>query len=252
MARTPTPTRLHSSPLLQMLTDMAGMAPDAGGAAFAEQLSQWVGFTQAISLAGVHSASNTPSNTSSAAPTGRTPAADNAPAALAEAVAHTRARLERAIRQAALPEPDLHALAPEADGTLAHLSAAFEPYRRHYLAQQRELEAGVGPLRTRMRRALAQATPALRQLAVLDGAFDSILAEREARLLYTLPRLLRGRFDTLARTPPPSSDGAAHQRAWLARFGDELRHVLLAELDLRLQPTLGLLGALQPEPSHPL
>ena len=161
-------------------------------------------------------------------------------------------RMERAIRQAALPEPDLPALAPEADGTPANLTAAFEPYRRYYLAQQRELEAGVGPLRARLRRALAQATPALRQLAALDGAFDDLLAEREARLLYTLPRLLRGRFDALARILPPTNDVAAHQRAWLARFSGELHSVLLAELDLRLQPTLGLLGALQTDSPHPL
>ena len=35
--------------------------------------------------------------------------------------------------------------------------------------------------------------------------------------------------------------------AWLARFCHELQTVLLAELDLRLQPTLGLLEAYQKE-----
>jgi hypothetical protein len=39
---------------------------------------------------------------------------------------------------------------------------------------------------------------------------------------------------------------------WLAHFCQELHTVLLAELDLRLQPTLGLVEALQNEkaPEH--
>jgi len=38
-----------------------------------------------------------------------------------------------------------------------------------------------------------------------------------------------------------------NEGAWLARFCHELEAVLLAELDVRLQPTVGLIEALQNE-----
>jgi hypothetical protein len=139
--------------------------------------------------------------------------------------AGVRAELEAAIRKAGA------ALAPTTD---------YEPYRRHYVAQQREMELRVGPLRAQLRAELALGAPNQRQLAALDAAFDDTLAEREARLLASVPLLLSKRFAHLRRVhEAPASP------AWLATFSHEVQTVLLAELDLRLQPALGLLEALQ-------
>ena len=70
----------------------------------------------------------------------------------------------------------------------------------------------------------------------MDAAFEGILIEREKKLLTTLPSLMERRFKQLQTE-------RSQQEGWLARFGQELQTVLLAELDLRLQPTLGLLEA---------
>jgi hypothetical protein len=160
---------------------------------------------------------------------------------LAQAFAQVRTELEASIGKA---------------GAALAASADYEPYRRHYVAQQRDMEARVGPLRALLREALAQAAPAQRQLAALDAAFDGILAGREARLLASLPLLLKQRFTHLQQAHAaqagrvPSDDRAATGLPpgnWLSRFGRELQTVLLAELDLRLQPALGLLEAFENE-----
>jgi hypothetical protein len=237
MARTPASAHFHSSQLLRLLHDMAGLDAGVAGGAFAEKFSQWVGFTQAISLAGVHSGA--------AAQTVGAVAVAQGAATLEQTFAQTRTRLERSIGLAKLPTPDATALTRAEDGAAPDMGAAFEPYRRYYLGQQRELEASAAALRAKAREALGRASPALKQLAALDGALDSMLAEREARLLYTIPKLLKQRFEQLFQTQPPAAP--APPQAWLAGFCSELQAVLLAELELRLQPALGLLEALQQE-----
>ena len=47
--------------------------------------------------------------------------------------------------------------------------------------------------------------------------------------------------------PPADAAAAVAPAAWLADFHEELKRVLLAELDLRLQPTVGLIEALRNE-----
>lgn len=250
MAKATTRTHFHSSRLIRVLADLALLETAAPGAAFAERLGHWVAFTDAITLCAVQNAA-TPASavTAATAPTG---------ANVAQAFAQLRSELEASIARAGA------ALAPPSD---------YEPYRRHYVAQQRDMEARLGPLRVRLREALDRAAPALRQLAALDAAFEGILAEREARLLCTLPLLLNKRFAQLRQAhapdpaqpeaapppapPPPGKPGAAAAprlpaSAWQLRFGQELQTVLLAELDLRLQPALGLLEAFENEKTQDL
>ena len=102
----------------------------------------------------------------------------------------------------------------------------------------------------------SQSLPALRQLAALDAALDKALCERESKLLSTVPLLLRKRFEHLLKAHQQTLLDTGHadkpdtwmkQGAWLARFCHELQTVLLAELDVRLQPTVGLIEALHNE-----
>ena len=135
------------------------------------------------------------------------------------------------------------ALEPDA---LAHssareLSAAYDPFRRYYQTQQRDMQLAIAPLRGKVREALARSSPALRQLAALDATFDAILQERETRLLASVPQLLMRRFAHWHKNPP-----ASHAPS---DFGTELQTVLLAELELRLQTTQGLIEAMQQEPA---
>jgi hypothetical protein len=232
MARALTRTPFHSSRLLRTLSDLAALEAAAPGTAFAERLGLWVDYTDAITLCAVHSGNQA---SPPAAPPASTPDAH----ALAWDLefARLRAVLERAITSASLPQLERTA-APDAAAealTARDITAAYEPYRRYYLAQQRDMELKVPPLRSRVREVLAQGNPALQQLAALDAALDGILGERETRLLAALPQLLKKRFAHQLRNHAPEP------------FGHELQTVLLAELDLRLQPALGLIEALHQE-----
>jgi hypothetical protein len=192
----------------------------APGPALAENLGLWVDYTDAITLCAVHNASTGP------APTGTPP---DARQSIADEFARQRTALERAITSSPLPVPEPDALPAH---TARELGAAYEPYRRYYQTQQRDMQLAIAALRAKVRDTLARSSPALRHLAALDAAFEAILQERESRLLATVPKLLMRRF--------------AHG---LAGFGKELQTVLLAELDLRLQTTQGLLEALHQETS---
>lgn len=139
------------------------------------------------------------------------------------------------------------------------MASDFEPYRRYYAAHQRDMALKVPRLQARVRAVLAGSSQAHQQLAALDEAFATMLSDREDRLLAKLPALMEVRFKHLyqlhqqhpldvRQTDKPEL--GLKPGTWLARFGHELQTVLLAELDVRLQPTLGLLEALIPDFDH--
>lgn len=216
--------------------------------AFAEKLGLWVDYTDAIALYAVHNPGTAPCSEPQ----------DEALVDIAEEFARIRASLEQAICRTEAPKRGQSGVElPLPQGEMpADLGSAFEPYRRYYLAHQRDMDLSVPPLRARVRETLARLSPALQQLAALDATFENILSEREAMLLAKLPQILRKRFahlraqhqQTLADTQQIDKPSEWMQPgAWLARFCNELQTVLLAELDLRLQPAVGLLEALQNE-----
>lgn len=245
-------TNFHSSRLIRFLADLSLVDAVEPGNAFAEKLGLWVDFTDAITLSAVHGASAS----------GAAGAASGAPSvaavAVAEELARTRMRLESSITNSGsssaggtrsgfpLPVLDL----------AMDLSTAYAPYRRYYAAHQRDMELSIRPLRFNVREALAGASPALKKLAALDAALDAILSDRESKLLATVPALFKKRFvqlftdhqQRLADNGQADNPAAWMQAGgWLARFRSDLQTVLLAELDVRLQPALGLLEALNQE-----
>lgn len=126
-------------------------------------------------------------------------------------------------------------------------SPLFKPYQRFYLAQQRQLIATVQPLRLRMRQAAAAHSPALAQLAALDTVFDNTFSIYSRRGFGALTMVLEKRFNTLRRAhlrSSPQNSPDPHSEAWLHQFHQEMRMMLLAELDIRLKPIQGLLDAL--------
>lgn len=236
-------THFHSSRLVRVLADLAAVKAAPTGVALAEHLGLWVDYTDAITLCAVHNAGAS----SASAPPGA-PAMGST--ALAEEVKRLRAALEQSITSSSVPPL-------ETDGsniaTARELGAAFEPYRRYYQAQQRDMQLAITALRAKVREALARTSPALRQLAALDAAFENILRERETRLLSGVPNLLRQRFAQWLKTQTGAPAAATRSpKAPPTGFGKELHSVLLAELDLRLQTTQGLVEALhQEKPTTP-
>lgn len=225
-------TSFHSSHLVRLLAELELIAPAPATApaaalslTLAERLSYWLGWTDAIPLS---TALGTPvaasaAPASSAATAGTAPGA-SAPTAAARATkaAYERVRdeLARAISQDAL-----WTAKPSDPCDLA-------PYRRQIHAQihvhQRAMTARIGPLRDRVRAALQTASADLARLAALDAVLDRTLGPREHQLLESLATRLERQLHTR-----PASD-----------WGRLVHSVLLAELELRLQPIAGLIEAL--------
>lgn len=249
-------TNFNSSRLIRLLADLSLVDAAESKLDFAERLSQWLDLSDAITL---HAVQNAGAASSSAAPScGESVAA----AAVEEEFARVRTALVNSITNScssSIGETRMKLPTPQAGATIdvaAAYQPAYQPYRRFHLAQQASMEASIRPLRSSVRQALARASAPLRQLAALDEALDSTLSVREHQLLATVPLLLERRFEQLlkAHQPPLVDTRQADSPAarpppaeWLSAFCRELQGVLLAELDLRLQPTVGLIEALRNE-----
>jgi hypothetical protein len=250
MARALTRTNFNSSRLIRVLADLAMVDTAGSGSAFAEKLGLWVGFTDAITLraahdSGLQSLSDMPSGQSSVARQAVAEEFTQVRTSLVQSIVHIHSANGPRTR-IALPSPKV--------GVSYDDAIAYEPYRRYHRAHQRDMELQVRPLRTKVREVLANASPALKQLAELDAAFDGILSERESKLLSTLPSLLEKRFKQLQKAhqlthvdsqTADAPDLWMKPGGWLARFCGELQAVLVAELDIRLQPVEGLIEALK-------
>lgn len=218
------------------------------GNAFAEQLGQWIHFADAITLSAVHSEGIARS------PTMRPDARSAARASIAAEFDRIQAGLMNSITKSCtsntgrthitlpMPEPEIP----------TNIATAYAPYRRFYEAHQRDMDLSIQPLRVNVRHALAKASPRLRKLADLDAAMDKMLRERESKLLGKVPVLLKKRFELLFKehqqrlSAAQQADNPAtwmKTGGWLARFCKDMQLLLLAELDLRLQPAMGLIEA---------
>jgi hypothetical protein len=259
---------LYSASLVRFLTENALLAPARQAEDVGQKLGDWLDFRQAIALHGV-----LPPDTVSAAQAAPLPAhvqrmAPLAPDALARHVDKVRAQLVESITHGApagsgLARIDMPAPVLEAP---VEIKTAFEPYRRFVAAHQRQMDSTLRSLRAQLRLQLSKQGSAGQQLAALDAAFEKILAEREAALLAKTSKLLEKRFvqalkshmllQALATETADASDDMdgidanpndppkADPSIWLMPLRQTLRQALLAELDTRLQPSLGLLEAL--------
>ena len=236
---------LDSANLVRFLTENALLAPARQAEDVGQKLGNWLDFRQAIALHGV-----LPPETARAAPPAAVTARAKrmaliAPEALAQHVDKVRAQLVESITLGAPAGSGLARIdmpLPVLDAPV-EIKTAFEPYRRFVASHQRQMESTLRSLRALLRLQLSQRGGAGQQLAALDTAFENILAEREAALLAKTSKLLEKRFvqslklHLQAQAKPDPSH-------WLMPLRQTLRQALLAELDTRLQPTVGLLEAL--------
>jgi len=138
----------------------------------------------------------------------------------------------------------------------SEIACVYEPFHRFYLGQQRDIVVTVRPLRIHVRDSISTTSPALRQLAALDAVFDDILWERTRKLYSTIPKMLEKRFQYLFNSHRQNisvtnkQDNPAQwmqQDQWIGRFCRDMQSLLLAEIDVQLQPVLGLLEAFNNE-----
>lgn len=215
------PTSPHATEPLARLLLQWGVAP-VPATPVAERLGGWLGWADAIGLSQVLAAAPATGTDAEA----RRAAQDWAGAALERLQVELTAAFDDALlaRESAEAAPD--------GVPLADLLA---PYRLHHAQQQRSMAARIATLRERLRPRLAEASGTLARLAQLDAVFERATVAQERTLLGGLPALLTRRAE---------HHRAADPRHWRARFWADLQRALRAELDLRLQPVLGLFEAL--------
>lgn len=232
--------------LLAALNDVPVAPAAVATSAFAERLSRWFDWTDAISLSAAIGNSTDPV---------RKPILPEPPLMNVDEreFARVRASLARRVADTVSPVAE-----PAHPGRLARAAVAvpaapddFPALRQRYVACQQAMETSIPPLRRRIRSTLAGAAPALGRLADLDVVMEQVLGEQERALLATVPSRLERRFERLRQAGavlPGAQDTASADEpgaAWLDVFRGEMRDILLAELDLRLQPVEGLLDALR-------
>lgn len=234
MVREPHRTSLTGSPFVRLLAQLTEADASLSKHVFSERLSQWFHWTNAIPLAAALS------DAADAPPAGQ---AQRTAAALDAEAARARQGLERSIAEDfARPAPAARGAARAPQPPAADAKADLLLWRRRYAARQQAIETGLHALRGRLREALCGRSPAAARLAAVDEVMQQVLGEQERLLLSIVPKWLEQRFERAAAASPAADDG-------LDALRDDMRRVLLAELDFRWQPIEGLLAALRSLPT---
>lgn len=212
---------------IRLLARLCDMDVRASGESLSDRLSSWLDWKQSLVL-------------SSALDDEPPPVDDDGPAF------DSAEEAECARMRATLAESMVQAAALQRGNAKAFAADDYTPFRQHYLGRQRAMQAATGALRGRLRDMLARRSGDMARLAEVDAAMERALSPREQSLLARVPRLLGDHFDRLCRASrqasnhPPGADDA-----WRGIFRNDMRSVLLAELDVRFQPVEALLAALR-------
>lgn len=138
-------------------------------------------------------------------------------------------------------------------GSPRRLAAAFAPYRKFYTARQRDLDVRLQQLRAHIGAAITRLSPELAQVARLDATLTQVLCARSRELFSVIPQLLAQRFgqdlDRYRRQLPKAPAAAdlapwMQPGGWIHAFCIRMRKLLFAELEVRLQPVLGMIDSL--------
>lgn len=218
----PQRTTVRGPTFIRLLARLTDVDAPQSNPSLADRLSQWLDWTHAIAL----------STALDGAPPGDAPASGGDEE---DECARVRATLTQAIANA----PELAASSADA----ADEAIDYDLFRKRYLALQRSMQAATGRLRGRLRDQLGAQPGAHARLAAVDAVMELALSPREQALLAAIPTLLGTHFERLRRSAP--DDAAGSPGVWLDGFRQDVRQVLLAELDVRFQPVEGLLAALR-------
>lgn len=239
-------TSFNRSPLVRLLASLEIATVADSAQTFAETFSHWVAWTDAIALSGALDNEVRRSEVAASAS-----ARTGAMAAARQDIRRIRKELLDAIALDSMFAADKPR---NTDSPLASPGpdlVELPLYRRRYQAHQRSMEQRIGALRARVRAVAATASPDLHRLAALDAVLDAALFAHQRRVLSLVPVLLERRFKAWAKAPrvPDSQPGDVQQGDAGALDGmpdlrQTMREVLLAELDIRLQPVEGMMLAI--------
>ncbi|KRD55175.1 hypothetical protein ASE52_02570 [Acidovorax sp. Root275] len=251
--------RLNSSRLVLLLQQWAQAHSGPVRLDVAEQLSQWLSTVDAVKLSrALHAleASQIPS-----ASVGLGAGAVDV-RALQASLQTARADLTDLVTAKAAPTKPMRERADNTpvDAPDPEAGADFAAHAARYLALQKQMDTRLATLRAQVRQTLSVGPEGLRRLAMLDAVMEQMLGVREQRLWASLPGHLERRMTHLRAAHQQQLAAAGRddepQRwalpgGWLFAFEQDLRALLLAELQVRLEPLAGLLEAAQSHEHHP-
>lgn len=214
------------SKLVRLLIDLTHIQADDNKQDVAERLSQWLDAFSTVRLDGALQ------SIKAFAAQNRAGGCITPPTEANHALAQLKAKVTNSITAGATLIAARQNQSGEVD---------YAPYYQRYQELQRSMESQVAALRNQVRQALTQSTSPLIQLAALDSTLEQMFSAREQKLWASIPVLLEKRFEQLR--------GAPQQDNWPTVFSRDWQAILLAELDERLQPVVGLIEALASETS---
>ncbi len=237
---------LPGNRLIGVLAELAVLDGNCSERQFTERLGSLVDFGDSMRLAGLLDG------------LGKQPF-ESAPASresLREELLRLRLSLVQSVVDSFAGGADTKIKLPTSDPEVAREKLfGFEPYHRFYAAHQRNAEYKIQSLQLKLRDAVAGVSPELARLVGLDEGLRDLLAAHVRRSLASIPKLLGRRFEILLREAGElggHDDQIDEERikmwtrpdGWLQRFYQDMQGLLLAELELRFVPMMGLLDAL--------
>lgn len=211
--------------------------------------------------------------------------------AVQEDVLASRERMMQLITRSFSPESELtpFQVPSSVAGMRTDVLLSYQPYQRFYTTHQVEMASGIQSLRLRVRDSLVGVSLEMHKLVELDRIVDESLSAHTRKLFNVTPKLLEQRFEELraiyfaemaqADTAEQLNEAAQLSQeargdekfnrkesseskedesnswrlpgGWLNLFYRDMRELLLAEFDVRLQPVLGLLEALNEQTTNP-
>lgn len=234
-----------ASKLVRILSQLVATERHVTHEHFSERLGRLIDFSGSIALSEAHSG-----RSKSDADASGNPGDDQTPISSQSAsdrFLRARAAMVKNLIKRFVP-PETHASIEEVMRSpfeeITEKSQAFPPYQAFYHAQQNEMAARVNRLQSDIREIAYGCSSEIATLAALDQALGDAIAARTRKFYAVIPQLLAKRFAQLQSADQTCDENAAD--AWLQvgggydQFCREMRDVLLAELDTRLQPVLGL------------
>jgi len=232
------------SRLVRLLSSMSDSKFSDGDYNLAEQLGRIINLSDSISLS--RALNNLPHE--SAQPS------DLDAESVQRDVLESREKMMRTIINSFVDEAGASGiqLPSVSTGTKAEALKTYDPYQRFYSMHQAEMAGGIQALRLRVRAAISAFSLELYQLAELDRIINDSISAHNGKLFNLTPKLLQQRFKELLDTHQRGQGESDTTKpsdwlqagGWLAEFYKDVQELLLAELDVRLQPVLGLLEAL--------
>ena len=233
---------LGSSRLVRFLTDLSVSNSQVSHRQFTERLGQLIDFSDSITLSDAHARTLKVENED----------AEEFREGITSEFLRARSTIVQAAMRSFVPGSGPTRIKwPREEEPPTESAGTVQPYLKFYHQQQGDVDTKIRGLHLRTREAIALLSPTLARICAIDAALTDALASHSRRYLSAVPGLLEKRLEYLYQQFADSvKDDTEPETAWAEtreRYRRETQGLLLAEIEARLLPALGLIEALNEE-----